>query len=271
MYPYFEIFGKTVGSYSLFSFLGLFAVTSVAYCLAKRINISFEDILLTVIAVCIGMLIGGHLLYAITRTDIVIECVRTISKKVDAHSLKISHIVSAAQICFGGMVFYGGFIGSVIALLIYLKIANCSEKSTIIAIFSVCVPLFHFFGRIGCFLGGCCYGVESKFGFIANNKLLPEMSGVRRLPIALIESIFNLLLFLFLLYLYNKSFKKGKLIFIYTAIYSTGRFVFEYFRGDTIRGIFFGLSTSQWISIILFTLSAIIILRNEFFKSKTQK
>ena len=42
------------------------------------------------------------------------------------------------------------------------------------------------------------------------------------------------------------------MIYIYMLIYPVVRFILEFFRGDEIRGIWFGLSTSQWISIALF-------------------
>ena len=252
MYPYFEIFGRTIGSYAVCSFIGLLAASLVAWRLSKKISVPFEDIILIVLAVLAGMLIGGHLLYAITNYNKVLYCVAVITDKAKIGSLALSHIAEAIQICFGGMVFYGGFIGSATALFIFTKVVKYSFKKEITDIFAVCVPLFHTFGRIGCFLGGCCYGVESEFGFIAHNDLIPEMSGVRRFPVSLVESLFNLLLFVVLLFLYNRNIQKSKLIFIYMIIYSIGRFVFEFFRGDEIRGVFFGLSTSQWISILFF-------------------
>lgn len=264
MYPYFEIFGKTVGSYAVCSFIGLFAASLVAWRLSKRIRVSFEDIIIIVLVVVGGMLIGGHLLYAITNYDKIISCVTIIVQKIKNDSLLFSHIISAIQICFGGMVFYGGFIGSVTALYMYTKVIKFDFRNNITDIFAVCVPLFHAFGRIGCFLGGCCYGVESKFGFIADNELVPEMSGVRRFPISLVEALFNLLLFAFVLFLYNRNIQKSKLIFVYMIIYSIGRFVFEFFRGDEIRGVFFGLSTSQWISILFLVIGIYVELKEVF-------
>lgn len=259
MYPFFEIFGKTVGSYALLGFVGLFISTFIAQKLLKRINFLFEDVILTVLVIGVGMLIGGHLLYAVTNSGKIAKCFIFILNSIKSNTFNFSIIVNAAQICFGGSVFYGGFIGSVIALVIYNKNATLPVKKTVLDVFAVCVPLFHTFGRIGCFLGGCCYGIESKFGFTAHNDLLPEMSGVNRFPIALVESLFNLILFIILLYLFNKKSLHGKLIYLYTLIYAIGRFIFEFFRGDVIRGVFFHLSTSQWISIVFFISSSVIL------------
>ena len=50
---------------------------------------------------------------------------------------------------------------------------------------------------------------------------------------------------------------KDKLIYVYMLIYPVVRFILEFLRGDEIRGFLFGLSTSQWISILLFVYALI--------------
>ena len=88
-----------------------------------------------------------------------------------------------------------------------------------------------------------------------------------RLPVQLFESALNLLIFLFILYLFKKSIMTDKLIFVYMLVYPVVRFTLEFFRGDEIRGFLFGLSTSQWISILLFV-TAIIGLTICHFRKK---
>ena len=63
---------------------------------------------------------------------------------------------------------------------------------------------------------------------------------------------------------------RDKLIYVYMIIYPVVRFTLEFFRGDEYRGFLFGLSTSQWISIILFVFSIVmlIIKRNKPERSK---
>lgn len=247
MFPYFEIFGKTIGMYAICAVAGFFVAICLCVRLAKKIDMSFEDILLTFLILMAGLLVGGHLLYGITNIDEAIVLIK--DGKFEWRHLK--------QI-FGGNVFYGGFIGSIITLKLYSKSKKTLIKDGFIDIYAVCVPLFHAFGRIGCFLGGCCYGVESDFGFIVtHNDLVPGLSGVRRFPISLVECAFNLILFAVLLYLYKKQKFSGKMIYIYMLTYPVGRFVFEFFRGDVYRGIYLGISTSQWISIILFIIGCV--------------
>ncbi len=252
MYPYFNILGRTVGSYAICAFAGLFVSAFVAHRLSKGSGILFEDIILVILTVGGGVLAGGHLLYAVTNADKLAALFAATAKSIKNGAFSFSRLLGGLQTCFGGSVFYGGFIGAFIALSIYIKVTKFEKKELLTDIFAVCVPLFHAFGRIGCFLGGCCYGIKSNFGFTAHNTLLPEMTGVRRLPVSLFESAFNFLLFLFLMLLFKKRVKSGKLIYVYMIIYPMGRFVLEFFRGDKIRGMYLCFSTSQWISIFIF-------------------
>ena len=57
--------------------------------------------------------------------------------------------------------------------------------------------------------------------------------------------------------MFKKGKCKNKLVFVYMLLYSVVRFSVEFLRGDTIRGVYFGISTSQWISIVLFVLAII--------------
>ena len=133
------------------------------------------------------------------------------------------------------------------------------------------IPLFHFFGRIGCFLGGCCYGVPCSFGFTYTHNLIEQANGVSRFPIQLVEAAFNLALFVLLWTLQKKGKFQGKRLVLYLLCYSVGRFVFEFGRGDTYRGIWFGLSTSQYISVGLFLVAVVFLLYQRFTGRATQK
>lgn len=252
MYPFFDIFGRTVGSYAVCCFIGIFISVAVATRLGKNFKITFEDMILLMVTLSFGILIGGSSVYALTNLEKIIKYTGIAVEKIASSTLTFSHIKYIISECFGGMVFYGGFIGATLALKIYIKFSKIHDRHILSDIFAISVPLFHTFGRIGCFLGGCCYGVESSYGFIAQNELLPEMSGIRRFPVALVESVLNFLIFLMLLYLFRKEKKRGRMLFVYMITYPPIRFCLEFFRGDEIRGIFFGLSTSQWISIVIF-------------------
>lgn len=263
MLPDFTFLGRTIGTYGLCSIVGIMVCVTVATLLGKRFQYAFEDVLLITLSACGGLIVGSHIVYGISRIDDVIITISAIGKA------PFSLIIQSFIQCFGGMVFYGGFIGGVAGLLIYAKFSQNVDKDYAMDLYAVMTPLFHVFGRIGCFLGGCCYGKEWSWGVVyPENKLSPELSGVVRLPIQLIESGCNLLIFLFILVLFIRKKYEKRLIFVYLLTYPVVRFFLEFFRGDDIRGIFFGLSTSQWISMILFVYAVVYIIVK---KAKNQK
>lgn len=134
------------------------------------------------------------------------------------------------------------------------------------------IPLFHCFGRIGCFLGGCCYGIESSFGFTVHNNILnPSINDVQRFPVQLLEAALNLILYFILFYLFKNNKFKGKLIAVYLILYSIIRFFDEFLRADEYRGFLFGLSTSQIISILIFVGSFAFLLLNYLKIKKSKK
>ena len=127
------------------------------------------------------------------------------------------------------------------------------------------VPLFHGIARIGCYFAGCCYGIESRFGFTAyNNPFVPEVNGVSRFPVQLLESTGNFmiaaLLFILLASNNKKNSLQGKLIYIYFLCYSVLRFFDEFLRGDIARGFIGFLSVSQTISLFFCVVSFIGLL-----------
>lgn len=202
----------------------------------------------------IGVLLGGHLLYAAVSLR---DSLEAIPPGFQADSPQ--KFLALFQLIFGGSVFYGGLFGGMAAGLLYLRKKGLPirEFTDIVA---PAIPLFHFFGRIGCFLGGCCYGIECEFGFIYTHALSESANGVRRFPVQLLEAAFNLLLFLVLWQLLRR--RKTGLLRWYLFCYSIGRFLLEFLRGDAYRGQAFGLSTSQIISlVILIALSVSLVFR----------
>ena len=256
MFPAFEIFGKQIGTYGIMVVLGATACFLVARKLVKRAGIDIYDFALTMIVMGICLAVVACIVYGMTNIRVVIYGFRHFDE------LGWKGLWDCIRYAFGGIVFYGGFIGGAIGILIYTKFAKDvkGKRDELLDIYAVLTPLFHTFGRIGCFLGGCCYGVESKIGFtIHNNTINPSINDVNRFPIQLVESACNFILFLVMLYLFKKVILESRLIYVYMLTYPVIRFITEMFRGDTYRGIFFGLSTSQWISILLFVFALIML------------
>lgn len=151
-----------------------------------------------------------------------------------------------------GIVFYGGLIGLLVTYHIVVSKTKQSIHIDTINILVVTIPLFHSISRIGCFLGGCCYGIECNglLSVLYTTDIFGEVVTARRLPVQLIEALFNFALFLYLLLLLRRDdWKRQNILERYLIIYSVFRFILEFFRGDIIRGIIAGVSFSQVISI----------------------
>lgn len=147
-----------------------------------------------------------------------------------------------------GLVFYGGLIGGIVGAYIAVRTSKYNFDTYASAIVP-CVPLGHAFGRVGCLLAGCCYGVHYEGAFSVHSVYVDLYKTL--FPIQAVESICNFFLFA-VLSLYTRKQKSGYLILkVYIILYAITRFSLEFFRGDIIRGIYVGFSTSQWISILL--------------------
>ena len=248
VFPMIELFGRKIGTYGLCAIAGLIVAGLVATVLGKKREIVFEEILMLMLSVACGLLIGGHAVFGLTNIRTIIQICKEATAAAPTESFK--RLIG----CFNGMVYYGGFLGATAALILYIRIAKVTvQKSTVLDIFAVSVPIFHTFGRIGCFFGGCCYGKISTHGFITySNAINPSINGVVRLPVQLIEAGCNFAVFLLLLVSFLKGKQEGKLILWYMVLYPVIRFFLEFLRGDVIRGFLLGLSTSQWLSVLIF-------------------
>jgi phosphatidylglycerol:prolipoprotein diacylglycerol transferase len=248
MFPYFTLFGREIGLYSLMILCGVFSFGIYACFMAKKFGYDYSDLIIFLLFVSIGVVIGSHLLYTAVNYKNIIYILNNI-KEIDT----FEKLLGVLNYIFGGSVFYGGLFGGLLTGYIVSK--NKGKYSDFFDIGITGIPLFHFFGRIGCFLGGCCFGIESNTGFIYTRNPVIEANGVRRFPVQILEAIFNIALFFLLNCLLRHKKLKNQFLYVYLGVYAAGRFFIEFLRGDAYRGIWFSFSTSQIISVfILFIL-----------------
>ena len=253
MNPIFNIGPIMLPAYGSLIFLGLFLGTVIAILTAKKYNIEKIDVLLSTILAGIGIIIGAKLLFMIT----------VIPDIISNFDYCRNHIFETLMYLFGGYVFYGGLIGAILAYLFYCKWFKI-DFGSLINIISPVIPLVHAFGRVGCFLGGCCYGIEYHGIFAVQfpeNEFVEGLNACERFPVQLLEAGINLLLFCFLFFYARKVRKAGSILGIYLICYAVIRFSVEFLRGDVERGILFGVSTSQWISLLLIPIGLYLIFR----------
>lgn len=229
-----EIFtiGKiTIHGYGLMIAIGFLAAVLIGMYRAKKKDMSQEVILdIAIYGILFGFL-GGKILY------VIVEWKRFIA---DPWSVLGS----------SGFVVYGGIIAGVLAGYIYSRI----KKISFVKYFDLVMPeiaIAQGFGRIGCFLAGCCYGAQtdSWLGVVfPEGSLAP--SGVKLLPTQLFMSAGDFLIAIILILYARKNKVDGNVGAGYLILYGIGRFAIEFLRNDA-RGSVGALSTSQFISIFI--------------------
>lgn len=263
MLPFINIFGKTIPMYGVMVFIGAAVMCCVAALLAKkRGTVPAEDIFYMILYAGIGCLIGAKLLYIIVSVD---------DYWLEGKSFGENMKYWALILMSGGLVFYGGLIGAFFGALRYCVHFKVDFKESI-AIVIPTVPLFHAFGRLGCFMAGCCHGIEYDGVFsVTFEKALAAPNGVPLLPIQLFEAVGNLLLAAVLTVLFLRN-AKLSLAGLYLVCYAVMRFALEFFRGDAVRGSALAFSTSQWISMLVLAAGIVLMVRfDKGQKSASQK
>ena len=157
-----------------------------------------------------------------------------------------------------GFTFTGWLFGALLFLVTFGGFTSFGR----LFLLNMFLPVFAFaqgIGRIGCSLGGCCYGKVCAWGIKYPPGSLPyeRIGDVRVFPVQLVESLFLFLLFVVCL----------KTVFRHRAtVYLIGvaiiRFAAEFFRGDD-RGDVFGvmcLSPQQLMSIFFFVVGVMLLL-----------
>lgn len=236
--------GLTVHTYGFFLALGILAAIFLSRKEAVRLGVDPDKITDACFYVVIGAIVGSRLFYVATNP-----------------SEFMTDPLEIVKIWKGGLVFYGGFIGAVVVVLVYIRmhrlpVGKCAD------IAAIGIPLGHFFGRLGCFSAGCCYGKACHLPWAVTFRH-PESLAPLHIPLhptQIYESLANLAVFL-LIFAFRKSKQyDGQLFWIYIAIYGVNRSIIETFRADFRGGTFFNLlSVSQTIGLG-FAAAAVIML-----------
>ena len=155
-----------------------------------------------------------------------------------------------------GLVFYGGLSGFLLCTALAILWMYRRFDLNLMNLIVITIPLFHGFGRIGCLFAGCCFGKEYT-GLFSVTYIHSPQEIISCFPIQMVETLLEFVTFFALFGIYKNK-KEINLLKIYLATYATFRFILEFMRGDTIRGLFGQLSFSQCISIII--ISALVFL-----------
>ncbi|UCD12586.1 MAG: prolipoprotein diacylglyceryl transferase [Nitrospinaceae bacterium] len=208
--------------------------------LAAREGLEPERIVDLSFYVLVASLLGARLLY------VVIE-----------HKYFLANPLEAFKIWKGGLVFYGGLMGAMAAGVVYIR----KHDLPLWKVGDVIAPslaIGQAIGRWGCFFAGCCYGVKTDVPWaitFTDEKSLAPLN-IPLHPTQIYLSLNALLIFAILIWLLKRKSFDGQVLWTYGVLYSIGRFIIEYFRGDdrgyAVDDLF---STSQFIGLFFLALS----------------
>lgn len=226
-----------IAYYGVLIIAGVTAGIFLAGILTKKFHLIFDNFILATAFGGLGGMIGAKFLYLLVSW-----------KKIDfSRLMELSYV---SELMRGGFVFYGGLAGGVLGLMMCKKLCGISVWKYA-EIYIPCLPLVHAFGRMGCALTGCCYGIPyDGIGAIVYHHSIIAPDNIKLFPVQIVEAAANLLIAAILLvYIFRKRKLQKNSIMIYCILYATVRFVLEFLRYDSDRGQILRLSTSQWISL----------------------
>ena len=246
MQVHLNIFGLELTGYGTAIMTGIVLASVIGGIHIKRRGLDINDfIILETIGVFFGFL-GAKLLYLIVSFN-------------DIEWSRLSEPAYLYYIVNAGFVFYGGIILAAVAVLIAGKLNKIDTWRYFREVVFL-VPFAHGFGRIGCFLAGCCFGVPYSGPLSVT---FPEGSsapaGISLFPVQLLEAA---LLFLISggIYLFQRKRGTKYTVEAYFMAYGVVRFALEFLRWDEYRGRFLFLYTSQWISLLLIAAALVSVI-----------
>lgn len=200
--------------------------------------------------------LNGDLIYGLTITTVILGFIAArilfiITEWKNFIADPMSYVTGS------GFVVFGGIIGGLLTIWGYCK----WKKMDFWAYLDLMIPsvaIAQGFGRVGCFLAGCCYGKEtdSPIGItFTNSSFAPNH--VKLLPSQLFMAAGDFVIAAILLWYSSKNLSRGKTSMLYLMLYSAGRFIVEFTRNDN-RGFVGVLSTSQFIGIFTFIAGALM-------------
>lgn len=240
----------TVYSYGVMVAIGFALSTVLIYYRANKFGIDKEKSVDLVVLILISGILGARLLYVLLN-----------------FSFYRANPLEAIMLYKGGLVWYGGFICALAITVLYTRL-NKMKLWLILDLIAPFAALAQAFGRIGCFLNGCCYGIKVAPGTSFGVALPCESDP--RIPVQLISAGVLFVIFALLIVWQNRRRFAGEVALAYFLLYSAKRFIVEFLRGDNPK-IFLGLTISQIISAAIFAsaITVFIIKRKQWKKSLT--
>lgn len=247
----FHIGSLEVRSYGVMIVIGFALAVWWSMRVAPRYGVESEQILDFVLLTALAGVLGARLVYVL----------------LDWSSFAREPL-RALYFWEGGLSFHGAVIGGGLAVALlarrkgipFLRLADVLAPG---------VALAYAIGRIGCFLGGCCYGVPTDLPWACSfqDPFHPHVHTPPSHPTQIYASFSNLLIFTLLARMQKPPHPEGKVFWAYLALYGVYRFIVEFWRiGATSTVLALGLSDAQWVSMLMVLLGGAGWVRARFFQ-----
>ncbi len=224
-------------SYGLMIALGLLTVYKFCLPRVKKHGIDATQLTNLFYLAFASAFLGGKIFYYLQNPQKYVDNPQLIFKNIGA-----------------GFVFYGSLLFAVPTIIYWVKRKKIPLRN-FLDILAFVGPIIHTFGRMGCLLVGCCYGLQCDNGLgitFTNTLSKAKPLGTPLYPTQLFDIAVNLSIIATLYFLNKKKKFEGQLFLVYLMMYAVGRSVVEMYRGDAERGFIFGqISHSQFIAMFL--------------------
>jgi phosphatidylglycerol:prolipoprotein diacylglycerol transferase len=246
MHPELFHFGSvTLYSYGFMIMIGVLVAFWVVYKNRSQLGLDLDGVSELFLYCFLGVFVGGKIFFFLEKP-----------------AYYASHMGEFLDNLGRGFVFYGSFLFTVSVLVWWFRKREIPLAKGFDWV-GIGGALVHAFGKIGCFLSGCCHGVacDPAYGVVYTHPhSSAEPLGVPLYPVQLWDSaiIFTCLALMF--WTQKRQRFDGQLFLIYGLVYAVGRFFTEMYRGDEARGYIIDnwLTHSQAIALVVFAALSIV-------------
>lgn len=203
------MFNVNIPFYSLAIILALISNIIIVICLFRKYDYSLREIICLLLYENVGI-IGGA--------------------KILSYLLSYNKLKSEFNFINLGLTSYGAIFGSLLFIILFCFQFKKSIKDTLF-IFIPSIPLMYSIGKIGCFLAGCCYGIQYNGLFKIIYKYSKEApNSVYLFPVQLIEAIVFFIIFIYLIIQHKRDRFDSKTLSIAFMVCGIAKYILDFFR-----------------------------------------
>lgn len=245
----FEVFGATVHSYPTLVALATVVGVLVGVALGRKDGRAWRDLVDLAIVVVVGALLGAKVFHTVFEAE--------------GHHLTDGRIARGvldlladdpwhwARLFEAGYVFYGAVVGAFLIGWLFMVRRALPDRWSVGDYATPALLAGIFLGRVGCYLGGCCYGRATDVPWSVTFPAGHAAAGASVHPVQLYDAAFGLVGLIVVALLYRRRRFGGEALCAFFVGYAVYRFATELVRADADRGLWLGgtLSTSQLVAL----------------------